>query len=198
MNNWEIRKMLPEEVDAVANFIAKGYADDQFFHWCVDNDVNQEEIVTKYYQVYLRAKGAKVNIAVDNKGNLLGASVWLPHDVDETIYEEIDRVVEKHQDRFAMVADKSHANEPKNQVFYQLVGIVTDKKAQGQGIGAALLKYQLDQIDQLGIATYLEASTKYDGAGIYGKFGYQYFGDIMNFEDKTYLYPLYRKAGGND
>jgi len=74
------------------------------------------------------------------------------------------------------------------------VAVVTAKEMQGKGIGAALLKYHLDILDELGISTYLEASTPYYGGGVYGKFGYQQAGELMVFTDTAVLYPLWRPA----
>jgi len=196
MKAFKVRPIKPDEIEKVASFIATGYADDIFFKWCVNHDENQHEIVTEYYKVYLNAKGCMAHVVEDLAGVIVGATVWLPHEVDASIYDDINKVVEAHADNFQEVADKSHANEPTETPFYQLVAVVTDKKLRGQGIGAALLKYQIDHLDELGIPTYLEASTPYYGGGVYGKFGYKYFGVLMKFDEGIILYPVYRPAGG--
>lgn len=189
-----IRGFRAAEIPEIAAFIARGYDGDSFFHWCVDNDTDQTRIVTEYYQVYLKAEGCICNLAMDDDSAIIGATVWLPHDVDPAIYDEIDQVTEKYERQFRMVADLSHGNEPKNIPFYQLVGVVVDKHYQGQGIGTALMQYQLDKFDAAQVPTYLEASTKFMGAGLYGKFGYRPYGEIMNFENHAYLYPLFREV----
>jgi len=194
LNGIKVRPVKSDEIEKVARFIATGYADDVFFKWCVSHDKNQHEIVTEYYKVYLNAKGCMAHVAENASGEVVGATVWLPHDVDASIYDAINEVVGSHAPHFDEVADKSHANEPTDGPFYQLVAVVTDEKLRGQGIGAALLKYQLDYLDELGIPTYLEASTPYYGGGIYGKFGYKYFGVLMKFAEGIVLYPLFRPA----
>ncbi|MCL1948343.1 MAG: DUF6273 domain-containing protein, partial [Turicibacter sp.] len=95
---------------------------------------------------------------------------------------------------FRAVADSSHYSEPAIEPFYQLVGVVTSQNARGMGIGAKLLGHQLEILDAKGIPTYLEASTPYNGGGIYGKFGYQPVGELMHFAKNAVLYPLYRPA----
>ena len=197
MKEITIRKMNDSEIEEVARFIAIGYEDDTFFHWCVSHDKNQIQLVSKYYEVYLKAKGSIVNVAtLDNQ--LVGASVWLPHDVDASIYDDINEVVLKHRDNFQEVADRSHENEPKNIPFYQLVGVVSDKQYRGCGIGYQLLKHQIDIFDKEGIPTYLEASTPYTNRSVYYKFNYQPYGDNMVFGKDAILYPLYREALRND
>jgi GNAT superfamily N-acetyltransferase len=177
-----IRGFRAAEIPEIAEFIARGYDSDAFFHWCVDNDPDQTRIVTEYYQVYLRAEGCICNLAVDDDGAIIGATVWLPHDVDPAIYDEIYLVTEMYERQFS------------NMPFYQLVGVVVDKHNQGQGIGTALMQYQFDKFDSQKVPTYLEASTEFTGGGLYGKFGYAPYGEIMSFEDHAYLYPLFREV----
>ena len=194
MNNLTIRKIKTEEIDNIASLISTGYHDDIFFKWVVEEDNDRHKIVTDYYKVYLNAKGCVAHVAEAPSKEIIGATVWLPHDVDASIYDEIDAAAGVYADRFRAVADKSHDNEPKDMSFYQLVGFVVAKEAQGQGIGTALLKYHLDELDKVGMPTYLEASTPYFGKGVYGKFGYKPFGELMVFSDTAVLYPLWRAA----
>jgi len=183
-----------EELNKIASLISTGYYDDIFFKWVVENDEDRHKVVTEYYKVYLNAKGAVVNVAENGSNKILGASVWLPHDVDASIYDDINTVAGIYADKFQAVADNSHYSEPPNIAFYQLVGFAVDKKTQGTGVGAKLLKHSLDEFDKQGISTYLEASTPYFGSGVYGKFGYQPVGELMVFTESAVLYPLWRSA----
>jgi len=183
------------EINQVAHLISTGYYHDKFFKWSVDSDTDRHSIVADYYKVYLRAKGCVAYVVENQDKHVIGASVWLPHDVDTSIYDEIDRVVgEANAPQFRAVADKSHLSEPPMSPFYQLVGFVILPEIQGQGVGAALLKHSLDKFDKMGIPTYLEASTPYFGGGVYGKFGYHQVGELMIFAETAVLYPLWRPA----
>jgi len=195
LKEFTIRPIVLDEIDAVAGFISRGYCDDIFFHWCVESDEDRHSIVTDYYKVYLLAEGCVAHVAQSESNEIIGATVWLPHDVDAGIYDDIEKVTGKYADRFREVADKSHENEPKDMAFYQLVAVVTEKSKRSGGTGTALLKYHLDILDEKGIATYLEASTPYYGKGLYGKFGYAQYGELMHFSDTAVLYPLWRPAG---
>jgi len=184
-----------DEINQIANFISTGYYNDIFFKWVVKSDEDRHKIVTDYYKVYLNAKGCISHVAENSSKKIVGATVWLPHDTDPSVYDEIDKVASIYANNFRAVADKSHENEPNDTPFYQLVAVVVSKELQGLGIGATLLKYQIDRLDKLGIPTYLEASTPYFGKGVYGKFGYKPFGELMVFDENIMLYPLYRPAG---
>lgn len=194
-----IRAMAPTEVPQVAQLLAQAYYHDVFFKWCVDSDKDRIAIVAAYYTIYIQSRGAVVHVATDSSKQLLGATVWLPHDGDADMYADIIAAVgPANAPMFQEVAERSHANEPTGTPFYQLVGFGVTEAAQGRGIGHALLKHNLDHWDVVGIPTYLEASTPYTvGKGVYGKFGYLYHSPVMTFTDTAILYPLYRKAGGN-
>ncbi|MCL2377314.1 MAG: GNAT family N-acetyltransferase [Defluviitaleaceae bacterium] len=194
MKNITIRPMGPEEIDKMASLISMGYYDDIFFKWVVERDEDRHKIVTDYYKVYLNAKGRLAYVAEAPSGEIMGASVWLPHDTEPRVYDDINAAAGIYADRFQAVADWSHLSEPPMTPFYQLVGFATVKEAQGKGVGAAMLKYHLDAMDGLGIPTYLEASTPYHGKGVYAKFGYQPVGELMVFTDTAVLYPLWRPA----
>jgi len=194
MNNYTVRPVRPDEVNKIAEFISRGYYDDIFFHWCVPKDEDRHKIVTDYYKVYLSAEGAVAHLTETPNGDVAGIALWLPHDVDAGIYDDIDKATGIYAGQFRAVADMSHLSEPPMTPFYQLVGFVTAKEMRGNGIGTAMLKFHLDMFDKLNIPTYLEASTPYYGKGAYGKFGYRQVGELMVFAETAVLYPLWRPA----
>lgn len=190
-----IRQLKSEEISDVASFIATGYQEDVFFKWVVPSDEDRHSVVNAYYKIYLGAEGAMAYVAEDTNGAMVGASVWLPHDVDTSIYDDIEQVAGSYAPQFQAVANASHDSVPADGPFYELVGFVTRKDLQGQGIGYQLLKAHLDAMDEKGIPTYLEASTPFHERSIYRKFGYDHHGDTIAFEnDAAFLYPLYRPA----
>ena len=194
-HNFIVRDTSPNEIDIVANLLAKAYSRDIFFKWCVANDDERHKVVADYYKVYLRSRGCVSHVAESPDSGIIGATVWLPHDADTSLYEEIENVVgPANVPMFREVAERSHNNEPSDGPFYQLVGFGVLEECQGKGVGHALLKHHIDILDQAGIPTYLEASTPYHGGGVYGKFGYKQYGELMYFTDTAVLYPLYRPA----
>ena len=192
--DYAMRPIRPCEIDMVADMISAGYYDDEFFIWSVCDDDKRHKVVADYYKIYIGAAGCVAYVAETPGGEIVGAAVWLPHDTDASVYDEIDRVTGVYSPQFRAVSDRSHDSEPPMGPFYQLVGFVVPRQLQGMGIGAALLKHQLDKLDETGIPTYLEASTPYFGGGVYGKFGYQPVGELMVFADTAVLYPLWRPA----
>ena len=106
-SGYSIRPIKPAEIDYIANFISTGYYDDDFFIWSVPNDADRHKVVADYYKIYLSAVGCIAHIA-ESPDSIIGASVWLPHDVDVSMYDEIDRVTGKYCPQFRAVSDRSH------------------------------------------------------------------------------------------
>lgn len=194
MKDFTIRPIKSTEIEKIADIISTAYYNDIFFKWTVPKDQDRHKIVKDYYKIYLNDVDCVAHIAESSSNDILGASVWLPHNVDISIYHKIDKAVGSNAIRFRSVADCSHYSEPPMSPFYQLVGLATIKEAQNKGIGTALLKYNLNLLDRKGIPTYLEASTPYYGKGVYGKFGYQPVGELMAFTESAVLHPLWRPA----
>ena len=194
MSNFNIRPIAPDETEKVAEFIAGRYFDDTFFHWVVPEPADRIPTVKAYYIEYISCEGSVCHVAETNDGKLIGATVWLPDDLDPAVSERIYKAVGKYAPNYKEISRQSYDSCPPMSPFYELVAVVADKEMQGQGIGGALLKYHLDILDKAGISTYLEASTPYHGKGIYAKFGYQQCGELMHFSDTAILYPLWRPA----
>ncbi|MCL2522030.1 MAG: GNAT family N-acetyltransferase [Erysipelotrichales bacterium] len=195
---FKIRALKVDEIDIAAEIFSKSYFKDIFFKWCVASDQNRPKIVTDYYKVYLKTRGSVAHVAESMDKKIIGASVWLPHDTDASTYEEISKIAGDNAPMFNAVADLSHLSEPPMQPFFQLVGFGVLEEARGLGVGSKLLEYHLDILDKVGIPTYLEASTPYNGDGVYAKFGYQPIGELMVFTEKAVLYPLWRNAKQTD
>ncbi|MCL2171100.1 MAG: GNAT family N-acetyltransferase [Defluviitaleaceae bacterium] len=193
MQKIDIRFMNKNEIDFLADFIARGYSDDIFFKWVVPPDSERHGVLTEYYKCYLEADEAQVYVA-QTGGEIAGATVWLPHDTNPALYEKIEAATGIFAPNFAAVADASHKSEPKNTPFTQLVGFAVDKPHRGRGIGSELLRAHLKTQDALGIPTYAEASTAFHPGNVYGKLGYTRLGELMVFSPKAVLYPLFRAA----
>ncbi|MCL2350231.1 MAG: GNAT family N-acetyltransferase, partial [Defluviitaleaceae bacterium] len=155
--DFVVRKIRTDEIEKVADFISKGYFDDIYFHWVVDKPEDRHKVVMDYYISYISARGSVVHVAEGADGGLVGASVWLPHDLDEAVSELVYKNAGIYAKNFKEVGRKSYHSCPPLEPFYELVAVVTAKQMQGRGIGAALLKYHLDILDKKGIPTYLEA-----------------------------------------
>jgi GNAT superfamily N-acetyltransferase len=110
-----------------------------------------------------------------------GAALWLPPGVQPNgaAVERVFRDTAKREHLGDLLAtfekmDQSHPTEP----HWYLPQIGVDPRAQGKGLGAALMRHALERCDQEQILAYLEAS-KPENIPFYAHFGFEVTGQIQ-------------------
>ena len=118
---------------------------------------------------------------VRTAGDLAGAALWLPpnvHPEEEALGEVLERTVSAsiRGDLFAVFEQmaKYHPSEP--HWYLPLIGV--DPAHQGQGYGAALMTYALQQCDREHSPAYLE-STNPRNISLYERHGFEVLGTIQ-------------------
>ena len=107
-----------------------------------------------------------------------GAILWLPPGV----HQDIDHIVNLfeqtvHPDllgEIAVMVEQMEAYHPKEEHWYlALAGV--DPRYWGQGVGGALLKHSLKEVDEQGIIAYLESSDSLN-ISLYERHGFEVIG----------------------
>jgi ribosomal protein S18 acetylase RimI-like enzyme len=110
-----------------------------------------------------------------------GAALWLPPGVEpdgetlETMFR--DTAKREHLDDLLATFEKMEQSHPREPHWY-LPQIGVDPNAQGQGIGAALMRHALTRCDQDQAMAYLEAS-KPQNIPFYQRYGFETIGEIQ-------------------
>ena len=112
--------------------------------------------------------------------DFLGGSLWLPPGVgtdDEALEKLVNETVAEpaRSEVFSILGQmgEAHPEEP----HWHLAFIGVDPTAQGQGIGAALLRYALARIDEQGLHGYLESSNPAN-ISLYRRHGFEVIREI--------------------
>jgi ribosomal protein S18 acetylase RimI-like enzyme len=124
-----------------------------------------------------------------------GGALWLPPGVspdDEALDELLrDTVPEPRRSQFTSILEQmseAHPHEP----HWHLAFIGVDPVWHGQGIGAALLRYALDKIDEKGVHAYLESSNPRN-IPLYQRHGFSVIREIR-VEDSPPVIPMLRPS----
>jgi ribosomal protein S18 acetylase RimI-like enzyme len=123
-----------------------------------------------------------------------GASLWLPPDVhpnEEAMSELIQRTAPREiQSDITKVFEKMESYHPKESHWYlPMIGV--DPFLQGKGIGSALLKHALIQVDQDKKFAFLE-STNSKNVPLYERHGFEVL-DKIQVGTSPIIYPMLRK-----
>jgi ribosomal protein S18 acetylase RimI-like enzyme len=109
-----------------------------------------------------------------------GGSLWLPPGVgtDDEALEKLfkETVAEPVRSEVFSVLEQIGAAHPK-EPHWHLAFLGVDPTQQGQGIGAALLRYTLARIDEAGLHSYLESSNPAN-VSLYQRHGFEVIREI--------------------
>jgi GNAT superfamily N-acetyltransferase len=159
MPTTQVRAVAPSERDAAIHILTLAFVADPAARWLYP----EAEAYLSHFPSFARAFGGE---AFERETAYLtqclgGASFWLPpgaHADDEAITAVVrDSADLTNQDQIFSVFEEMDRYHPKEPHWY-LAMIGVDPSRQGQGLGAALLKATLAQVDEQGLPAYLESS----------------------------------------
>jgi GNAT superfamily N-acetyltransferase len=183
------------DADTITTILSVGFLADPVSKWIFPDDAERERVHPLFFRPFVDAALADGEIyTTDDRA---GAALWLPVDIAahggqpelKELYEPILGPV--HAERIGAYDERSTANHPTDAHHVYLPFIAVRPARHGRGIGTALLRDRLDVLDEQGVPTYLEASTK-DSARLYARLGYQQLDQTTDLPEGPSLYPMWR------
>lgn len=190
----EIRSATPDEMPRTIAAIVAAFIEDPpaRFAWPSPHD---------YLQAMPRATREFAGSCFEHgtayvSADFRGAALWLPPGVEpdgETLEKMFrDTAEPEHLDDLLATFEEMAKAHPSEAHWY-LPQIGVDPHAQGEGIGAALMRHALARCDQEGALAYLEAS-KAENVPFYRHYGFEVTGEIQIGAAPPVM-PMVRKPG---
>ncbi|MGW0432676.1 GNAT family N-acetyltransferase [Micromonospora sp. NPDC003197] len=130
--------------------------------------------------------------------DLAGVALWLNVDVtvpaasDDQLAKQFEALIgAAPAGRFRILDELMATHHPHHADHQYLPFIAVRPDRQGHGIGAALLRYRFDQLDEAGQPAYLEASTARNAA-LYERLGFTRLPVTLDLPAGPTLYPMWR------
>jgi len=189
-----IRNATHNDIEEALQLLKANFLHDSILVWIIEDDDLRSEAFEPFFRMYVTAgvNEGVVTLAEAADGEMVGAAVWLPHDINTD--EEVEMLVSKYTTNFTKYYDIMYRHFPPVESFYQLATTAVKASAHGLGIGSLMLAHQLNEYDKLGISTYLEATTRRVAGGLYTRQAYQPIGQVINFPNGAEAYPMWRPA----
>lgn len=192
MDQTKIRSAGPADEEAVIAVVTLAFATDPMARWATPDGaryVASMPAVARAFGGNGFAHGS-VHIA----GSAAGAAMWLPPGVAPDV-ETLVGIVETNAppDRLPEIMavfeqmEEYHPAEP--HWYLPIIGI--DPALQGRGIGSALMRHALADIDASGLPAYLESSNPRN-VPLYERMGFEALGAIQIGSSPT-LVPMLRR-----
>ncbi|SFB54761.1 Acetyltransferase (GNAT) domain-containing protein [Amycolatopsis marina] len=211
MTNHRIRIRRPEraELPAVAEAYTAANLHDPVLSWVIDDEDARRRLavdtgpeVTMPYLESILLSGALV-IAEEKTGVVAGISIWERIDYSQgtgtsTLQDPegaqfIEHTYGEFADRMKLLIELTGQRRPQAGTYWYLSNVVVDPDRRGQGIGGAMLREQLGQLDAERVPAYLEASSPRNRR-LYERVGFTDVGDPIELPDGPRLQPMWRPA----
>ena len=184
-----------KDAAAIITILSTGFQNDPVSRWIFPDDDARERLHPDFFRPFVEM--ALEDGEIYTTEDLSGAALWFPVTASEhadqpgmgELYEPI--LGADYANRIAAFDERSTANHPDHADHWYLPFIAVRPQFFGQGIGTAILRDRLTELDSEGIATYLEASNP-DSARLYERLGYKRQEKTTDMPDGPSLYPMWR------
>jgi ribosomal protein S18 acetylase RimI-like enzyme len=172
-----VRPVVVSDIPAAADMLVRSFADDPVANFMFAGETRRRLGLHSFFMSQMRRQYLPYG-HVYTTDDLGGVAVWGPPDRTRRPLRELlqllptvpflasSRMVKALQLLFEI--DSLHPKEP----HWYLATLGTEPARQGQGIGTALLRTTLEQIDEEGSPAYLESS-KERNVSLYARFGFE-------------------------
>ncbi|MET7471706.1 GNAT family N-acetyltransferase [Micromonospora sp. NPDC005686] len=196
MTEWQgnIRRASAADAAVVTAILAEAFMRDPVSGWVFPADDHRARVHPAFFRpfVALALRTGEVYVAGDG----LGATLWLPtgtgHDAEDGgEFDGMEAAIgAEAMKRFAVLDEMMSARHPGEPHWYlPFIGVHPDHH--GKGVGSALLRNRLAELDQAGTAAYLEASSPRN-AELYERLGFRRRPVTLDLPEGPSLYPMWR------
>ncbi|MEV6299858.1 GNAT family N-acetyltransferase [Actinoplanes sp. NPDC051861] len=161
----------PDDVDEVANIVADAFLNLDVIRFLVPDLARRWPVSRAWYELWIAHAISDAGQVVMTEG---AAAVWFdrttaatePHDYARRLAELAGPDLPQFQHLDAQM-DKAHPTDPHRHLLF--LAVLPDR--QNHGLGSLLLQHTHAQLDDAGVAAYLEATGE-DNRRLYARHGY--------------------------
>jgi ribosomal protein S18 acetylase RimI-like enzyme len=194
------RRAATPDADAVSRTLARAFATDPVVDWFVRADSRRDRAMKTWFDfavMKLGLPGRETWMSEDANA----VALWLPPPQKEMQLSFVDEIAAiptflsvvsfarlGRMQRLRTAFDAHHPKAPHWYLFF----LAVDPDCQGQGLGSAILKATLAQIDAKREAAYLEASSE-KNVPLYLRHGFEIVSEFRPQDDGPRLWGMWRK-----
>jgi len=193
-----VRRAGTDDAQDIVEILSSGFAFDPPLLWILPDPVERTALTPLFFQPFVDlvlAEG-QAHITEDRTGTAL----WL--DVDTSAEPADDGGVfrdgftktlgDENARRFFVLDELFSANHPSHESHAYLLFAGVRRENQAVGLGSALLKHHVAELDRTERPAYLEASSARNAA-LYRRLGFTKVNDGLSLPDGPTVYPMWRR-----
>jgi ribosomal protein S18 acetylase RimI-like enzyme len=190
---------VPEDTAQLADVLGRAFQDDPVSTWIFPDPRERTRRQRGFLKVFLEEAMAsgQVYTTPDRTGVALWRNVQPDEPQDAAMEERLAEACGPFSDRFALLGEQMDANHPHDRAHGYLQFIAVDPPWQDRGVGTALIRHRLAELDALKMPAYLESSASRP-ISLYERLGFrQLEGTAIHLPDGAIMRPMWREPHAN-
>jgi len=195
-----VRRVVPSDVGTLVEVLARAFDDDPVPRWLFRGDRRRRRGLRAFFAIQLRHTYLERG-EVYTTEDLAGAALWSPPGRARPGWRDLARLVPvvpyltglgrdaPEAARLLSAVDAARPQEP----HWYLATLGTDPDHQRRGVGSALMRAVLHEVDAEGLPAYLESS-KESNLSFYNQHGFEVTGEIHTPRGGPTLWLMWRHA----
>ncbi|KOG81822.1 MULTISPECIES: GNAT family N-acetyltransferase [Streptomyces] len=181
--------------ERVVAVMEEAFHHDPVSSWVFPDEAHRRAVHGRFLGVFVDVALAEGRIDIAEDG--AAVALWLP--VPAGAPEEEDptpalmrRTADPDNERCELVGRLTGAAHPHDRAhsYLLMIGVTPDR--QGEGIGAEMIRAELERCDREGLPAYLEASSA-RSRRLYERLGFHFLGRAVALPDGPPMYPMWRE-----
>ncbi|MFE1479183.1 GNAT family N-acetyltransferase [Streptomyces cyaneofuscatus] len=184
-----------DDRELVVSVLEEAFHHDPVSSWVFPDEAHRRAVHGKFLGVFADITLAEGRIDVAEGG--AAVALWLP--VPAGAPEEEDptpalmrQTADPDNERCELVGRLTGQVHPHDRTHSYLLMIGVSPQRQGEGVGAELIRAELDRCDRDGVPAYLEASSARSRT-LYERLGFRFLGRAVELPDGPFMWPMWRE-----
>ncbi|MFF6905745.1 GNAT family N-acetyltransferase [Streptomyces sp. NPDC012389] len=184
-----------DDRELVVSVLEEAFHHDPVSSWVFPDEAHRRAVHGKFLGVFADITLAEGRIDIADDG--AAVALWLP--VPAGAPEEEDptpalmrQTADPDNERCELVGRLTGKVHPHDRAHSYLLMVGVSPQRQGQGVGAELIRTELDRCDRDGVPAYLEASSARSRT-LYERLGFGFLGSAVELPDGPSMWPMWRE-----
>ncbi|MFB8101733.1 MULTISPECIES: GNAT family N-acetyltransferase [Streptomyces] len=190
-----IQRAGQDDRELVVSVLEEAFHHDPVSSWVFPDEAHRRAVHGKFLGVFADITLAEGRIDIADDG--AAVALWLP--VPAGAPEEEDptpalmrQTADPDNERCELVGRLTGKVHPHDRAHSYLLMVGVSPQRQGQGVGAELIRTELDRCDRDGVPAYLEASSARSRT-LYERLGFGFLGSAVELPDGPSMWPMWRE-----
>jgi ribosomal protein S18 acetylase RimI-like enzyme len=184
---------VPEDSEQLADVLGRAFQDDPVSASFLPDTQERARRQRGFLKVFLDE--AMATGLVHTTPDRDGVALWLTIEPDHPEENHVDQLVRdalgSYYEGFALLGEQMGASHPQDRAHGYLQFIGVEPERQNHGIGAALIRHRLAELDAIEMPAYLESSSERNFA-LYERLGFRRIGSAIHLRNGAVMVPMWR------